>query len=234
MNVSRDKLDSLTWAANYASVKLLQGPRSPELVNPQLADIAAAAAAAAARPPAIHVSTAAHSTFVRDTRIPLHAPPCWVISCSARRCSLRSNKRMVTPHSRPCRASDIQVCLLLRSQANAGTCRHTEICHRHPATLAVRHPNTPALTPYLGRAATHLHYSFRRLYSTWEDYPDTFVTEQGSMAGAPSTTSTTSNAKRKTGPLKFYAVKAGRVPGVYQNWEDVRQQTEGFNNHVGV
>ncbi|EMD59916.1 hypothetical protein GGP41_008959 [Bipolaris sorokiniana] len=51
------------------------------------------------------------------------------------------------------------------------------------------------------------------------------------MAGTPSATSATSSAKRRSGPLKFYAVKAGRVPGVYQNWEDVRQQTEGFNNH---
>jgi len=54
------------------------------------------------------------------------------------------------------------------------------------------------------------------------------------MAGTSSTASKTSSAKRRTGPLKFYAVKAGRVPGVYQNWEDVRQQTEGFNNHVGA
>jgi ribonuclease HI len=54
------------------------------------------------------------------------------------------------------------------------------------------------------------------------------------MAGTPSTASATSSAKRKNGPPKFYAVKAGRTPGVYQSWEDVRQQTEGFNNHVGV
>jgi hypothetical protein len=111
---------------------------------------------------------------------------------------------------------------------------HTEICHRHPATLVVRHYNTPALTPYIGRAPTRSSYSLRRLHSTWEDYPTTIVTEQGSMAGAPSNTSTTSSTKRKHGPLKFYAVKAGRVPGVYQNWEDVRQQTEGFNNHYSL
>lgn len=98
----------------------------------------------------------------------------------------------------------------------------------------MRPSNTPALTPYIGRTLTRLFHSARRSRSAWEDYPDTVVTEQGSMAGAPSTTSTTSSAKRRNGPLKFYAVKAGRVPGVYQNWEDVRQQTEGFDNHVGV
>jgi ribonuclease HI len=79
-----------------------------------------------------------------------------------------------------------------------------------------------------------LPYPLQRLYSTWEDYPDTILTEEGSMAGNPSATSATSSAKRRSGPLKFYAVKAGRVPGVYQNWEDVRQQTEGFNNHEGA
>ncbi|KAF2128740.1 ribonuclease H-like protein [Dothidotthia symphoricarpi CBS 119687] len=42
-----------------------------------------------------------------------------------------------------------------------------------------------------------------------------------------STPSDTSSAKRKRGSTKFYAVKAGRIPGIYHSWEDCKRQVEG-------
>ncbi|ACF07430.1 Predicted double-stranded RNA/RNA-DNA hybrid binding protein [Metamycoplasma arthritidis] len=32
------------------------------------------------------------------------------------------------------------------------------------------------------------------------------------------------------GKKKFYAVKAGRVPGIYQTWSEANEQTKGYNN----
>ena len=112
-------------------------------------------------------------------------------------------------------------------------------CHAVDVSLTSLHRHTHRLRPHLFspfvvRTSTRSS-AIRRLHSNWDDYPDTVVTEYNSMAGATSTASSTSTAKRRYGPPpKFYAVKAGRVPGVYQNWEDVRKQTEGFKNHVGV
>lgn len=31
---------------------------------------------------------------------------------------------------------------------------------------------------------------------------------------------------------KFYAVKKGRIPGVYSTWEECQQQVKGFPNPV--
>lgn len=53
------------------------------------------------------------------------------------------------------------------------------------------------------------------------------------MADAKSTASSTSSGKRKrNSPLAFYAVKVGRSPGVYQTWDEAKQQVEGFPNPV--
>ena len=29
--------------------------------------------------------------------------------------------------------------------------------------------------------------------------------------------------------MKFYAVKNGRVPGVYRTWDDAKKQVDGFS-----
>ncbi|KAH7411842.1 ribonuclease H-like domain-containing protein [Phaeosphaeria sp. MPI-PUGE-AT-0046c] len=47
------------------------------------------------------------------------------------------------------------------------------------------------------------------------------------MAGTASVTSNTSSGKRKRGSPKFYAVRVGRVPGIYHSWEDCKAQTDG-------
>lgn len=48
-----------------------------------------------------------------------------------------------------------------------------------------------------------------------------------------SNASSTSTGKRKrTTPTSFYAVKVGRTPGIYQTWNETRQQIDGFPNPV--
>lgn len=41
-------------------------------------------------------------------------------------------------------------------------------------------------------------------------------------------TSNTSSGKRKRSAPKFYAVREGRVPGIYHSWEDCKAQTDGM------
>jgi len=43
-----------------------------------------------------------------------------------------------------------------------------------------------------------------------------------------SMTSNTSSGKRKRSAPKFYAVREGRVPGIYHSWEDCKAQTDGM------
>ncbi|KAL5453609.1 hypothetical protein PMIN06_005374 [Paraphaeosphaeria minitans] len=49
------------------------------------------------------------------------------------------------------------------------------------------------------------------------------------MAGA---SSASSGLKRKRTASAFYAVKVGFTPGIYQSWDDAKQQTSGFKNPV--
>jgi len=42
--------------------------------------------------------------------------------------------------------------------------------------------------------------------------------------------STTSSGKRKRAAGKFYAVRKGRTPGIYNSWPDCQQQTDRFRN----
>lgn len=49
------------------------------------------------------------------------------------------------------------------------------------------------------------------------------------MQRAQSTTSAASSGKRKRDtPMAFYAVKVGRIPGVYQTWNEANEQIQGF------
>ncbi|KAF2845368.1 hypothetical protein T440DRAFT_483448 [Plenodomus tracheiphilus IPT5] len=53
------------------------------------------------------------------------------------------------------------------------------------------------------------------------------------MPGANSITSTTSSGKRKRDTsAKFYAVKVGRKPGVYQTWPEAHAQVEGYKDPI--
>ena len=74
---------------------------------------------------------------------------------------------------------------------------------------------------------------FRRGYSSWDDYPNTLFTENGFMAGTASVTSSGLGAKRKRDSApKFYAVKAGKVPGVYTTWDEAKRQTDGVSGSI--
>ncbi|RMZ67282.1 ribonuclease h [Pyrenophora seminiperda CCB06] len=77
-------------------------------------------------------------------------------------------------------------------------------------------------------------HSLRRVYSSWDDYPNTFFTENGFMAGGTgSVTSSGSSGKRKLALApKFYAVKAGQVPGIYSTWDEAKRQTDGVAGSI--
>jgi ribonuclease HI len=49
------------------------------------------------------------------------------------------------------------------------------------------------------------------------------------MAGG---SSASSGSKRKRTAPAFYAVKVGFAPGIYQSWDDAKEQTSGFKNPV--
>lgn len=53
----------------------------------------------------------------------------------------------------------------------------------------------------------------------------------GGSAGTPSS-STTSKKRKIDGVQKFYAVKAGRVPGVYLTYAECQAQTAGFKGAI--
>ncbi|KAK8200000.1 RNase H domain-containing protein [Phyllosticta capitalensis] len=48
----------------------------------------------------------------------------------------------------------------------------------------------------------------------------------------PATSNASSGTKRKRAGPKFYAVKNGRKPGVYSNWNDCQAQVSGFKNAI--
>jgi len=52
------------------------------------------------------------------------------------------------------------------------------------------------------------------------------------MADARSTSSASSNLKRKRSGPAFYAVKVGHQPGVYYSWADAKEATVAFKNAV--
>lgn len=52
------------------------------------------------------------------------------------------------------------------------------------------------------------------------------------MGGAKSTSTASSSTKRKGDGPAFYAVKVGFAPGIYQSWDDAKQQTLGFKGPV--
>lgn len=31
---------------------------------------------------------------------------------------------------------------------------------------------------------------------------------------------------------KYYAVKSGRIPGIYKSWDDCKKQTDGFSSAI--
>ncbi|CAO2648662.1 Nn.00g079290.m01.CDS01 [Neocucurbitaria sp. VM-36] len=93
-------------------------------------------------------------------------------------------------------------------------------------------PNTltSAKNPYQCHSPAHSQYA-RRPFSSCKHPPEALPGDEGEMADATSRASTTSSGKRKRNtPLTFYAVKVGRAPGVYQTWDEAKQQIEGFPN----
>lgn len=74
---------------------------------------------------------------------------------------------------------------------------------------------------------THHNY-LQQPVATWEGYTDVAYAEHGAMTGARSAASNTSSGKRKRSSPKFYAVRVGRKPGIYNSWEDCRVQVEGI------
>jgi hypothetical protein len=68
-----------------------------------------------------------------------------------------------------------------------------------------------------------------RTYSIWEDYPNKIFTEEESMAYTNSIGSSTSSTKRKRdSETLFYAVKKGKVPGIYQSWPEAQEASGNF------
>ncbi|KNG50402.1 ribonuclease h [Stemphylium lycopersici] len=110
--------------------------------------------------------------------------------------------------------------------------RHTSPRYHPPASLSVRTPNPPALAPFLSPTATSQEGHPRRRYSTWEDHPDTIVTEEGAMAAALSTTSSSSGKRKHSAANNFWVVKNGKASGIYQSLDDVQRQTEGADKPV--
>jgi hypothetical protein len=64
--------------------------------------------------------------------------------------------------------------------------------------------------------------------ATWEGYTDPIYTKYGTMT--MSATSNTSSGKRKRSSPKFYAVRVGRKPGIYQSWPDCEVQVKGVHS----
>ncbi|KAL5373788.1 hypothetical protein DPSP01_012405 [Paraphaeosphaeria sporulosa] len=60
-------------------------------------------------------------------------------------------------------------------------------------------------------------------------FPHDLEKGEHTMAGG---SSASSGSKRKRTAPAFYAVKAGFTPGIYQSWDDAKQQTSGFKNPV--
>jgi len=56
-------------------------------------------------------------------------------------------------------------------------------------------------------------------------------TASGSAGTALPTSAASKKRKVETGP-KYYAVKAGFVPGVYTNYADCQRQTAGFKGAI--
>jgi hypothetical protein len=63
--------------------------------------------------------------------------------------------------------------------------------------------------------------------STWEKFLQETSNPVDTMTNAMSVTSNTSSGKRKRAGPKFYAVREGRIPGIYHSWEDCKAQTDG-------
>jgi hypothetical protein len=107
----------------------------------------------------------------------------------------------------------------------------TRLCH--PASRFTCPANAPTSITYPPSNSSAVYKPPRRAYSTWEeDYPLTLVSEQGAMATTTSAPSTTSSGKRKRSAPAFYAVKKGRVPGIYQSWDDANRNVQGFDNPI--
>lgn len=71
----------------------------------------------------------------------------------------------------------------------------------------------------------------QRTLSTYEDILD--LLDFDTMPGTNSVASTKSSGKRKRDTaIKFYAVKVGRVPGVYQSWPAAQAQIQGYENPI--
>lgn len=43
---------------------------------------------------------------------------------------------------------------------------------------------------------------------------------------------TLSKFRRTTVAQKYYAVKAGYIPGIYKSWDDCKKQTDGFSGAI--
>lgn len=62
-------------------------------------------------------------------------------------------------------------------------------------------------------------------------YPTATMTRPRKGDGAnasPSTAKTTYKRKRKPGEERYYAVRSGRIPGVYTTWQECQSMITGF------
>jgi hypothetical protein len=124
--------------------------------------------------------------------------------------------------------------LLLQEQKVADFTRHTTVPHhRFASPIVCSTTITRASTPCSCHNPPAHSWSTRRTYLTSQGDPDTLVIEQDPMASASSVTSTTSSGKRKrSSPPYFYAVKVGKVPAIYQTWDEANQNIQGFDRPV--
>lgn len=90
-----------------------------------------------------------------------------------------------------------------------------------PATIGIER-----LTPGLRSSSAY----FRSLFLTFKDAYKIMVSDPG--RASPSIASTSSNGttqkrKRPGDGVKYYAVRRGRVPGVYQTWDECKSHITG-------
>jgi hypothetical protein len=74
----------------------------------------------------------------------------------------------------------------------------------------------------------HVCNSSLRQTASGEGCTNPAYTKYSTMAS--SVASNTSSGKRKRGSSKFYAVRVGRKPGIYQSWPDCEVQVKGVHS----
>lgn len=102
-----------------------------------------------------------------------------------------------------------------------------------PATGAFYNA-TPALRPRFSGHRTGLtrgldnHPSAARLYLAFLTAAMTRPRKDDGANASPSTAKTTYKRKRKPGEERYYAVRSGRIPGVYTTWQECQSMITGF------